>query len=60
MGIGTIRAARRILVLATGESKTTAVQRLVHGPDDPEWPCSFLHQHPDLDLLADRAAASAI
>jgi glucosamine-6-phosphate deaminase len=60
MGIGTIRAARRILVLATGESKATAVQRLVHGPDDPEWPCSFLHNHPDLDVIADRAAASSL
>lgn len=60
MGIGTIRAARRILVLATGESKATAVKRLVHGPDDPEWPCSFLHTHPDLDLIADRAAASSL
>ena len=46
MGIGTIRAARRILVLATGETKATAVKRLVHGPDDPEWPCSFLDTHP--------------
>jgi glucosamine-6-phosphate deaminase len=60
MGIGTIRAARRILVLATGESKATAVKRLVNGPDDPEWPCSFLHAHPDLDLIADRAAASSL
>jgi glucosamine-6-phosphate deaminase len=60
MGIGTIRSARRILVMATGESKATAVQRLVHGPDDPEWPCSFLHRHPDLDLIADRAAASSL
>jgi glucosamine-6-phosphate deaminase len=60
MGIGTIRASRRILVLATGESKATAVQRLVHGPDDPQWPCSFLHAHADLDLIADRAAASSL
>jgi glucosamine-6-phosphate deaminase len=60
MGIGTIRAARRILVLATGESKVTAVRRLVHGPDDPNWPCSFLHTHPNLDLIADRAAASTL
>jgi glucosamine-6-phosphate deaminase len=58
MGIGTIRSARRILVLATGESKVTAVQRLVHGPEDPHWPCSFLHTHANLDLIADRAAAS--
>ena len=60
MGIGTIRAARRILVLATGESKVTAVQRLVRGPDDPHWPCSFLHTHPNLDLIADRAAATSL
>jgi glucosamine-6-phosphate deaminase len=60
MGIGTIRAARRILVLATGTSKVTAVQRLVRGPDDPHWPCSFLHQHPHIDLFADRAAASSL
>jgi glucosamine-6-phosphate deaminase len=60
MGIGTIRSARRILVLATGESKVTAVQRLVQGPDDPHWPCSFLHTHPSLDLIADRAAASLL
>ena len=60
MGIGTIRSARRILVLAIGESKVTAVQRLVHGPEDPHWPCSFLHTHANLDLIADRAAASLL
>jgi glucosamine-6-phosphate deaminase len=60
MGIGTIRAARRIVVIATGAAKATAVRRLAEGPDDPEWPCSFLHAHPDLDLVADRAAASAL
>jgi len=60
MGIGTIRAARRIIVIATGAAKATAVRRLVEGPDDPEWPCSFLHAHPDLDVVADRAAASAL
>jgi len=60
MGIGTIRAARRIIVIATGAAKATAVRRLVEGPDDPQWPCSFLHVHPDLDLVADSAAASAL
>ena len=48
MGIGTIRAARRILVLATGETKAVAVRMLVHGPDDPQWPCSFLAGHPNI------------
>jgi glucosamine-6-phosphate deaminase len=60
MGIGTIRSARRILVLATGENKATAVRRLVYGPEDPEWPCSFLADHANLDLLADRGAARAL
>jgi len=60
MGIGTIRSARRILVLATGASKATAVRRLVHGPDDPEWPCSFLSAHGDIHLLADSGAARGL
>ncbi len=60
MGIGTIRSARRILVLATGETKATAVRMLVHGPDDPQWPCSFLANHDSVDLLADPGAARAL
>jgi glucosamine-6-phosphate deaminase len=60
MGLGTIRAARRILVLATGESKAAAVRALVCGPKDPEWPCTFLTDHPQLELLADEPAARAL
>lgn len=60
MGVGTIRSARRILVLATGETKATAVRMLVHGPEDPDWPCSFLASHDNVDLLADPGAARAL
>jgi glucosamine-6-phosphate deaminase len=60
MGLGTLRAARAVPVLATGESKASAVRALVHGPEDPEWPCSFLGRHPDLTLLADRGAARSL
>lgn len=60
MGIGTIRSARAVVVLATGEGKATAVRALLAGPEDPEWPCSFLGRHPGLQVLADRAAASAL
>jgi glucosamine-6-phosphate deaminase len=60
MGIGTIGAARRILVLATGESKSTAVRMLVHGPEDPHWPCSFLTHHDHIELLADPGAARSL
>jgi glucosamine-6-phosphate deaminase len=60
MGIGTIRGARALLILATGAAKATAVRALAHGPEDPRWPCSFLGKHPDLELIVDPAAASAL
>jgi glucosamine-6-phosphate deaminase len=60
MGIGTIRAARALVVLATGASKAGAVRALLEGAEDPQWPCSFLGRHPSLRVLADQAAASAL
>jgi len=60
MGLGTIRSARAILVIATGASKATAVRALARGPADPEWPCTFLTSHPDILVLADHAAAAAL
>jgi glucosamine-6-phosphate deaminase len=60
MGLGTIRQARRIVVMAMGETKATAVRALVHGPEDPEWPCSFLGAHPDIEVLLDPAAAARL
>jgi glucosamine-6-phosphate deaminase len=60
MGLGTIQSSRALLVMATGEAKATAVRALVQEPEDPEWPCSFLTRHPEIDVLLDRAAASAL
>lgn len=60
MGIGTIRSARRILLMATGESKALAVWMMVHGSEDPEWPCTFFRNHPRMDVLLDRAAAARL
>ena len=37
-----------------------AVRMLVHGPEDPQWPCSFLARHENIDLLADPGAARAL
>jgi glucosamine-6-phosphate deaminase len=50
----------RLLVLATGAAKATAVRALVRGPEDPRWPCSFLSRHPDMEVLLDPGAASAL
>jgi glucosamine-6-phosphate deaminase len=60
MGIGTIRQARRIIVMAMGQTKANAVRALVHGPEDPEWPCSFLGGHADIDVLLDPPAAARL
>jgi glucosamine-6-phosphate deaminase len=60
MGLGTLRAARALVVLATGESKAGALRALLDGAEDPDWPCSFLGRHPGLQVLADRAGASAL
>lgn len=58
MGLGTIRAARAVLLLATGATKANAIAALRRGEDDPEWPCTFLAGHPALTVLLDPAAAS--
>ena len=60
MGIGTIRGARAIRVIATGARKATGVRMLVHGPENPDWPCSFLHAHADIEVFMDAAAAAAL
>ena len=56
MGLGTIRAARELLLLATGESKATAMGALERGQLDPQWPCTYLAPHPALLALVDAAA----
>jgi glucosamine-6-phosphate deaminase len=56
LGLGALLAARALLVLATGAAKRDAVSALRDGPADPQWPCSLLRDHGDLELVVDRAA----
>jgi glucosamine-6-phosphate deaminase len=56
MGLGTLRAARRVVLLATGASKVAALRHLAEGPEDPQWPCTYLTTHPDLIVMCDAAA----
>lgn len=60
MGLGTLRAAREILLLATGATKAMAIEALRRGVHDPEWPCTFLAGHAELTALLDPAAASGL
>jgi glucosamine-6-phosphate deaminase len=57
MGMATILQARAIVLLATGRSKASCIERVVHGPITPELPASFLQLHHDVDIMLDEAAA---
>ena len=60
MGIGSIFAARKIILIATGEKKAEAIRKTVCGDITPRCPASILQLHPDTVLLLDRAAASLL
>lgn len=51
MGIATILDSRRIVLLASGESKRKAVERLRSGSVDESFPASALWQHADVTVL---------
>ena len=60
MGIGCIMAARRILIIASGEDKAEAVYNAFCGPITPQCPASILQLHPDVVLVGDKAALSKL
>jgi len=59
-GLGTIMDARRIVLVATGETKAEAVGQLVEGPVSARWPATILQHHPRVTVLVDEAAASQL
>jgi glucosamine-6-phosphate deaminase len=59
MGMATILHARRIILIATGKSKASCINRTASGPITPKMPASFLQLHRHVELMLDEAAASA-
>lgn len=59
-GIGTIREARHLVLIAWGSAKAQAVQQLVEGPVSALWPATALQLHPHVTVLLDDAAASRL
>jgi len=60
MGIKSILASRRIILLASGAGKAKAVYEMVQGPVTPEHPASVLQLHPQAIVLVDEEAASLL
>jgi glucosamine-6-phosphate deaminase len=56
LGLASLLAARRILLLVSGEAKRGIVHRAIEGAIGPEVPASFLQEAPDVTVIVDRAA----
>lgn len=60
MGIGTILEAKRILLLASGASKATAIANAIEGPLTASVTASALQLHPDVTFIVDEEAGSQL
>ena len=60
MGIGTIMESRKILLIATGESKADAIKATVEGALSASCPASVLQMHEKAIVVIDAAAASKL
>ena len=56
MGIGTIMAARSVLVVVEGAHKAEIVKQAFFGPVTPQVPASILQFHPNVTVIVDPAA----
>ncbi|MBO4343959.1 MAG: glucosamine-6-phosphate deaminase [Clostridia bacterium] len=56
MGIGTIMAAKKIVMMVTGADKKEILKKTFWGKVDPHVPASILQFHPDVTLVCDEAA----
>ena len=52
-GMPTILGARRVLLVVTGATKRTILERTIRGPITPDVPASFLQEHDHVTVLAD-------
>ncbi|OHB81512.1 MAG: glucosamine-6-phosphate deaminase [Planctomycetes bacterium RBG_16_64_12] len=60
MGVGTILEARKIILLASGESKAEAIAAAIEGPVTSMCTASALQLHADTIFFLDRAAAGRL
>jgi glucosamine-6-phosphate deaminase len=60
MGVGTILAAKKVILIAFGEGKAPVVARAVEGPITAAVAASYLQEHPDARFILDEAAAAEL
>jgi glucosamine-6-phosphate deaminase len=60
MGVGTILAARRVVLMAFGEHKAPVIAQAVEGPVTSSVAASFLQEHAHAAMVVDKAAAAEL
>ena len=60
VGVGTVLAAREVMILVNGHHKSRALQAAVEGPVTQAWTISALQQHPHAIVVADEAATEEL
>jgi glucosamine-6-phosphate deaminase len=60
MGVGTILKAKRIILLAWGESKSSIIQKTVEGPITEYIPATYLQEHRNTSVYLDAASSSEL
>ena len=53
MGIASILSAKKIVLLAFGEKKRSALQEIVKGQKTTDYPITSLLDHPDVTIVTD-------
>lgn len=60
IGLGTMLSAKRVILMAWGESKADAVKHIVEDECTPDYPASFFQLHSDVTLYTDELAAGQL
>ncbi|OGQ48712.1 MAG: hypothetical protein A3H42_00315 [Deltaproteobacteria bacterium RIFCSPLOWO2_02_FULL_46_8] len=60
MGIADILEARTLLLLVTGTNKRESLKRLMELSPTPDYPATFLKEHPNVTLITDRPAVGSL
>ena len=60
MGISTMMSAKKVILMAFGESKVNTVKAIVEGEMDPAYPASWFQKHEDVTMYVDETASSLL
>jgi glucosamine-6-phosphate deaminase len=60
MGIGTIKKAKRIVLLAWGENKASIIKQTIEGEISSQVPATYLQSHTNTTFVLDKEASSEL